>query len=110
MQTKVILSILFLISSLWFFYRHNPKKNIKTKLLICLSASIPVILYIIFGGNVWFYSFIVIIIWMSGFYFGEIIMWWGIWVLTIGSTFWHLGILGPLLTSYLLFPKKNLKD
>lgn len=35
-------------------------------------------------------------------YFGEVTMWWGIWILTLGSTYWYIGIIGPLTISYLL--------
>lgn len=35
-------------------------------------------------------------------YFGEITMWWGIWILTIGSTYWYLGLIGPLTITYLI--------
>lgn len=35
-------------------------------------------------------------------YFGEITMWWGIWILTVGSTYWYLGLMGPITISYLI--------
>ena len=35
-------------------------------------------------------------------YFGEVTMWWGIWILTIGSTYWYLGLIGPLTITYLI--------
>lgn len=35
-------------------------------------------------------------------YFGEVTMWWGIWILTTGSTYWLLGIIGPLTITFLL--------
>jgi len=35
-------------------------------------------------------------------YFGEVIMWWGIWILTLGSTYWYLGLIGPLTITYLI--------
>ncbi len=35
-------------------------------------------------------------------YFGEITQWWGIWILTIGSTYWYLGLIGPLTITYLI--------
>lgn len=35
-------------------------------------------------------------------YFGEVTMWWGIWILTIGSTYWYLGAIGPLTISFLI--------
>ena len=35
-------------------------------------------------------------------YFGEVSMWWGIWILTLGSTYWYIGIIGPLTISYLI--------
>lgn len=35
-------------------------------------------------------------------YFGEVTMWWGIWILTLGSTYWLLGIIGPLTITFLL--------
>lgn len=35
-------------------------------------------------------------------YFGEVTQWWGIWILTIGSNFWYLGLLGPLTISFLI--------
>jgi len=35
-------------------------------------------------------------------YFGEIAMWWGIWILTLGSTYWYLGLIGPITITYLI--------
>jgi len=35
-------------------------------------------------------------------YFGEVIMWWGIWILILGSTYWYLGLIGPLTITYLI--------
>lgn len=35
-------------------------------------------------------------------YFGEITMWWGVWILTFGSTYYLLGLVGPLTITYLL--------
>jgi steroid 5-alpha reductase family enzyme len=35
-------------------------------------------------------------------YFGEVTMWWGIWILTLGSTYWYLGIIGPITISFLI--------
>lgn len=35
-------------------------------------------------------------------YFGEVTMWWGIWLLTVGSTYWYVGIIGPITISFLL--------
>lgn len=35
-------------------------------------------------------------------YFGEVVMWWGIWILTLGSTYWYIGILGPLVITFLI--------
>jgi len=35
-------------------------------------------------------------------YFGEVTMWWGIWILTIGSNFWYIGLLGPLTITFLI--------
>lgn len=35
-------------------------------------------------------------------YFGEVTMWWGIWILTFGSTYWYLGLIGPLVITYLI--------
>ena len=35
-------------------------------------------------------------------YFGEVTMWWGIWLLTVGSTYWYIGIIGPITISFLL--------
>lgn len=35
-------------------------------------------------------------------YFGEVTQWWGIWILTLGSTFWYIGIIGPLTISFLI--------
>lgn len=35
-------------------------------------------------------------------YFGEVTMWWGIWILTIGSTYWYIGIIGPITITYLI--------
>lgn len=35
-------------------------------------------------------------------YFGEVTMWWGIWILTIGSTYWYLGLIGPLTITFLI--------
>lgn len=35
-------------------------------------------------------------------YFGEVTMWWGIWLLTLGSTYWYIGIIGPLTITYLI--------
>lgn len=35
-------------------------------------------------------------------YFGEVTQWWGIWILTIGSTYWYLGLIGPLTISFLI--------
>jgi len=35
-------------------------------------------------------------------YFGEVTMWWGIWILTLGSTYWYLGLIGPLTITYLI--------
>ncbi len=35
-------------------------------------------------------------------YFGEVTQWWGIWILTLGSTYWYLGLIGPLTISFLI--------
>jgi steroid 5-alpha reductase family enzyme len=35
-------------------------------------------------------------------YFGEVTMWWGIWVLTIGANYWYIGLLGPLTITFLI--------
>lgn len=35
-------------------------------------------------------------------YFGEMTMWWGIWVIAIGMDWWWLGVVGPLTISILL--------
>lgn len=35
-------------------------------------------------------------------YFGEVTMWWGIWLLTVGSTYWYIGIIGPITISFLI--------
>lgn len=35
-------------------------------------------------------------------YFGEVTMWWGIWILTLGSTFWYVGIIGPVVITFLI--------
>lgn len=35
-------------------------------------------------------------------YFGEIAMWWGIWILTIGSTYWLIGLISPIVITILL--------
>ncbi len=35
-------------------------------------------------------------------YFGEAVMWWGIWVMTWGVEYFYLGIIGPVLITYLL--------
>lgn len=35
-------------------------------------------------------------------YFGEVTMWWGIGILTLGSTYWYLGLLGPLTITFLI--------
>lgn len=35
-------------------------------------------------------------------YFGEVTQWWGIWILTLGSSYWYLGLIGPLTISFLI--------
>ena len=35
-------------------------------------------------------------------YFGEMTMWWGIWLISCGTNFWWIGILGPVTISLLL--------
>lgn len=35
-------------------------------------------------------------------YFGEVTQWWGIWILTLGSTYWYLGLIGPLTITFLI--------
>lgn len=35
-------------------------------------------------------------------YFGEVTQWWGIWILTLGSTYWYLGIIGPITITLLI--------
>lgn len=35
-------------------------------------------------------------------YFGEVTQWWGIWILTIGSTYWYVGVIGPLTITFLI--------
>lgn len=101
MRTKIILALLFLLTCIWHSYKHGQRKDIKKNIILYLMASLPVLTHTFFGGVTWFYGFIGIIIWVAGFYFGEILMWWGIWVLTIGSNFWYFGILGPLLITFL---------
>jgi len=35
-------------------------------------------------------------------YFGEVSIWWGIWIMTIGSEYWYLGSLGPITITILI--------
>jgi steroid 5-alpha reductase family enzyme len=35
-------------------------------------------------------------------YFGEAVLWWGIWLISIGTDFWLLGVIGPLTIGFLL--------
>lgn len=106
--------------------------------LLMVLVSLPATLYIRFGGQIIFYSFVGLLVWVVGFYFetvsdlqmfyfkkdksdkgkilndglwkysrhpnyfGEVTQWWGIWILTIGSTYWYLGLLGPVTITYLI--------
>jgi steroid 5-alpha reductase family enzyme len=35
-------------------------------------------------------------------YFGEVMMWWGLFVIALSSPFGYLGVFGPLVISYLI--------
>ncbi|NLX36075.1 MAG: DUF1295 domain-containing protein [Chloroflexi bacterium] len=35
-------------------------------------------------------------------YFGEALLWWGIWLMTVGSAFWPLGAIGPAFITLML--------
>jgi len=35
-------------------------------------------------------------------YFGEVCVWWGIFIISIGSGIWYLSILSPILITYML--------
>ncbi len=36
-------------------------------------------------------------------YFGEALLWWGIWISTIGVDYWYIGIISPLIINGLLY-------
>jgi len=155
-QTKIILTFLIFLWSLrlsiYIYLRDKDKrddfryrsfKNSYISVFIfqgflMFLVSLPITLYNRFDGGVWFYGFLGLLVWITGFYFetvgdlemyffkkdlknkgkilkdglwkytrhpnyfGEVIMWWGIWILTIGSTYWYLGLIGPLTITYLI--------
>lgn len=35
-------------------------------------------------------------------YFGEVVLWWGIWLISLGSSFSYMGIIGPITISFLI--------
>ncbi len=72
----------FIYESVSDYQLHNFKKSRKSK-------------EDVFKGGLWKYS-------RHPNYFGEICQWWGIWIISIGLSYFYIGLLSPILITFLI--------